>query len=80
MALVKLAIDYEFASRVWWQAGGQELWDAVNDGAQAVLLDEDIAHSWLAQAAAISGWNQGPDYAPHPITVSPVDEEDAALV
>jgi hypothetical protein len=80
MALVKLAIDYEFASRIWWRQGGQELWDAVNDGAPAVLLDEDLARSWLAQAAAISGWDEGRAYAPHPITMSAVDEEDAALV
>ena len=80
MALVKLAIDYEFASRIWWRQGGQELWDAVHDGAPAVLLDEDLARSWLAQAAAISGWDEGRAYAPHPITMSAVDEEDAALV
>lgn len=80
MPLVKLAIDYEFASKLWWETGGQELWDAVNDGATAVLLDEDLATSWLAQAAALPGWDEGPDYAPHPIVVSPVDDEDAALV
>ena len=80
MALVKLAIDYEFASQVWWKQGGQELWDAVNDGAPAVLLDADLAGSWLAQAAALPGWDEGPDYAPHPIAATPVDEEDAALV
>ena len=80
MPLVKMALDYEFASQIWWKEGGQELWDAVNDGAAAVLLDADLAESWLAQAAAIPGWSDGPDYAPHPITTSPVDEEDAALV
>lgn len=80
MALVKLAIDYEFESRVWWTAGGQELWDAIADGPGAVLLDESLAESWLSQAAAISGWAEGAEYAPHPITASPIDEEDAALV
>ena len=80
MALVKLAIDYEFASQIWWKEGGRELWDAVNDGSAAVLLDEDIAKSWLAQAASLPGWDDGPEYAPHPITMSPIDEEDAALV
>ncbi len=80
MALVKLAVDFEFESRVWWKEGGQELWDAINDGAAAVLLDEDIAQSWLSQAAALPGWDDGPEYAPHPIAVSEVDDDEAALV
>ena len=80
MALVKLAIDYEFASKTWWKEGGEELWDAVNDGLPAVLLDADIAQSWIAQAATIQGWDEGPEYAPHPITLSPIDDEDADLV
>ena len=79
-ALVKLAIDYEFESREWWDQGGQELWDAINDGSGAVLLDEDVAESWLTQAASVPGWDAGPEYAPHPIAQSSVDEEDAALV
>lgn len=80
MALMRLAIDYEFPSRVWWEKGGQELWDAINDGAAAVLLDEDLAQSWVQQAGGLPGWNDGPEYAPHPITVTPADPEDEALV
>lgn len=80
MALVRLAIDYEFPSRVWWEKGGQELWDAINDGAAAVLLDENLAKSWLEQAAGLPGWDEGPEYAPHPIVVAPAEPEDEALV
>lgn len=80
MALVKLAVDFEFESRVWWKEGGQELWDAINDGGAVVLLDSDVAESWVAQAATIPGWDDGAEYAPHPIAMSPIDDEDAALV
>lgn len=82
MGLVRLAIDYEFSSRDWWEKGGQDLWDAITDGSGAavVVLDEALADSWLAQARALPGWNAGPEYAPHPIASLPADEEDEALV
>ncbi|HJO24789.1 MAG: hypothetical protein QF890_01150 [Myxococcota bacterium] len=82
MALVRLAIDYEFSSRQWWDQGGQDLWEALADASEtaAIVLDEALADSWLAQAGSLPGWNDGPEYAPHPIAVSPADEEDEALV
>lgn len=82
MALVRLAIDYEFSSREWWEKGGQDLWEAIADasGAAVVILDDALADSWLAQARSLPGWNDGRDYAPHPVAVSPADEEDEALV
>ena len=80
MALVKLAIDFEFPSREWWESGGDALWDAINDGDGVVVLDRSVADSWLAQAAGLPGWDAGPEHAPHPIAVSDVDDEQAALV
>lgn len=76
--LVRLAIDYEHPSRLWWESGGQELWDAILESPddKDAVLDQALADSWLAQASAIEGWNDGPDYAPHPVVSHPVDEDE----
>ncbi len=76
--MVRLSIDFEFASQTWWERGGRELWEGIAEGfdGSSLVLDEALAESWLSQARAISGWDDGPDYAPHPIAVSPVDEDE----
>jgi len=76
--VVRLAIDFEFSSRTWWEAGGQDLWDALTEAfdGSGVVVDDDLAASWLAQASAIEGWGDGAEYAPHPIRLSPLDEDD----
>ena len=77
----KLSIDFEFSSREWWENGGQALWDAVTEGfdASGVLVDDDLADSWLAPARAIPGWDDGAEYAPHPIRASAISEDDIEL-
>jgi hypothetical protein len=77
-SMVKLAIDFEHASRVWWEKGGQDLWDGITEGfdGSSVVLDESIASSWLERARQLPGWDAGPEYAPHPVTVSPVNEDE----
>ena len=74
----RLSIDYEFSSRSWWENGGQEMWDALTEGFDrgGIVVDEHLATSWLAQAEKISGWNDGAEYAPHPISLGEVDEDD----
>ncbi len=76
--MIRLAVDFEFESRTWWDEGGQDLWDAITDGADesAVVLEESLAESWVAQAEKIEGWDDGHEYAPHPVSVSPVDEDE----
>jgi len=76
--MVRLAIDFEFPSRSWWENGGQELWDALTEAfdGSGVAVDDDLANSWLAQAREIDGWDAGAEYAPHPIRLSPVDEDE----
>ena len=76
--MLRLAIDFEFPSRTWWESGGQDLWDALTeafDGSN-VVVDDDLAASWLTQARAIPGWDEGAEYAPHPIRMSPLDEDE----
>ena len=77
----RLAVDFEHTSRTWWDGGGTELWEGITEGFDGsnVVVDDDLAKSWLAGARQIPGWDDGPEYAPHPITVSAVDEfeEDA---
>ena len=75
---VRLAIDYENSSKLWWQSGGRELWESIAEApdAPSIVVDESIADSWLAQAAQLPGWFDGPEYAPHPISKSPLDPDE----
>ncbi len=77
-AVVRLAVDFEHASRTWWDNGGEELWQGISEGfdGSSVVVDDDLAASWLAAAREIAGWSDGPDYAPHPITCRPVEEDE----
>lgn len=76
--MVRLAVDFEFPSREWWENGGQELWEGVAESADAakVVVDEDLARSWLAQASRIQGWNAGAEYAPHPVRAVPLSDDE----
>jgi hypothetical protein len=79
MSLVRLSIDFENTTKEWWEAGGRELWESLLDepDAASVVLDESLAGSWLEQAATIPGWDDGPDFAPHPVRPGDVaDDED----
>jgi len=78
MQLIRLSVDYEFPSHSWWDKGGRELWEAIAEGGDAasVVVDADLAQSWLEQARSVPGWADGPDYAPHPIAVSSVEEDE----
>lgn len=76
--MVRLSVDFEFASRTWWNSGGQELWDGIAEGfdGSAVILEENLAKSWLIQAREVPGWDDGHDYAPHPVGLSEIDEDE----
>jgi hypothetical protein len=77
----KLSVDFEHNSRRWWDAGGQALWDGIVEepGASSVVLDDDLAQSWLVQARCIPGWDEGPEFAPHPIAARPLADDDPEL-
>ncbi|MEE8314506.1 MAG: hypothetical protein V3R91_09295 [Myxococcota bacterium] len=80
--LVRLAIDFENPVKAWWENGGRELWEGLREGFEdnSVVLEESVAASWIAEAERVDGWRDGPDYAPHPITINPVaDDEDVRL-
>lgn len=76
--MVRLAIDFENTARGWWDAGGRELWEGVAEGfdTNAVLLDEALALSWLEEAARIPGWDDGPEFAPHPVSLRELDPDE----
>jgi len=76
--VVQLVIDFEFPSRAWWERGGQQLWEGIAESPDAakVVVDEDLAASWLAQAARIDGWDAGPEYAPHPVRAVNLADDD----
>jgi len=74
--MIRLSVDFENTSRVWWEQGGQELWEAITEGfdGNSVVIDASLGQSWLKNARKIPGWDDGPTYAPHPVTVAEVDE------
>ena len=74
--MVRLSIDFENTSKIWWDQGGKDLWDGITEGfdGSSVVVDESLAESWLETAQKIPGWNDGPEYAPNPVTVTEVDE------
>ena len=76
--MIKLAIDFENPGTEWWESGGRELWGAITEGFESneVAVDESIADSWLVQAARIPGWQDGPEFAPHPICLKQIDEDE----
>jgi len=76
--MIKLAIEFENPAKLWWKSGGRELWDSIAYGfdGNEVLVDDDVARSWIARAATIPGWDGGPSYAPHPVFVKPVTEDE----
>jgi hypothetical protein len=76
--MIRLAIDFECPAPEWWESGGRDLWDSLLEGFDNndVVLDEGIAQSVLDQCAAIPGWDGGPEYAPHPICIKPIDEDE----
>jgi len=76
--LVRLRIDFEHDSRVWWESGGQDLWEGAAEEFEqsAVVLERSLALSWLAEAARIPGWADGPEHAPHPVRMEPVDPDE----
>ena len=38
LTLVRLAVDFEFASRTWWEAGGDDLWQGIAEDVLVVLF------------------------------------------
>lgn len=78
MSMIKLVIDFDCASRTWWDNGGGDLWESVLEGFDNndVLLDKSIAESWLSAAAGIAGWEGGPEHAPHPIRLKELDDDE----
>ncbi len=78
--VIRLSHDFEHESRTWWENGGTELWEGITEGFEdsSVVVDDDLAASWLASASSVEGWNDGPDYAPHPITSRPLEDDEEA--
>src|SRR4026207_2154031 len=77
----KLSIDFEFSSRAWWENGGQGVWAAVTEGfdGRKGIVDAELASSWLERARAIPGWDDGAEYAPHPVRASALDDDELDL-
>jgi hypothetical protein len=79
--VTRLSIDFEHASRTWWESGGEDLWAGLtgDPGESHVVVDDDLAASWLEQARHIPGWDDGPAFAPHPVAASPLAEGEEDL-
>lgn len=78
MMLVRLVIDFENPAESWWENGGRDLWQSIAEGFDNhdVVLDESLARSWLSEAAKVPGWDKGPDFAPHPVALRPIEDDE----
>jgi hypothetical protein len=76
--MVRLAVDFENPGRLWWESGGRDLWEGLLEGfdTSSVVVDRSIADSWLAEAGRLPGWDGGPEWAPHPICIKSIDEDE----
>lgn len=76
--MMRLAIDFENPAATWWESGGRELWEGLLESFDGndVVVEAHLAQSWLAEASRIPGWEGGPEYAPHPICVKTIDEDE----
>jgi hypothetical protein len=76
--LVKLAIDFECPSPTWWKSGGRALWETLLESFDnsSVVVEESIALSWLNAAQKIPGWTGGHEFAPHPIVLKQIEEDE----
>lgn len=76
--MVRLAIDFENPATEWWEAGGRDLWDALLESFDGndVVVDQHLAESWLQEAARVPGWGGGPEYAPHPVRMKSINEDE----
>ena len=77
-SMVRLAVDFENPGKLWWESGGRDLWEALLEGFDTsnVIVDRTIAESWLAEAEKLPGWDGGPEWAPHPICLKSIDEDE----
>ncbi len=76
--LVRLAIDFENPGTRWWEGGGRALWESIVEGFDNndVVLEDSLARSWLVEAERLPGWDDGPEYAPHPIVLKEINEDE----
>ncbi len=76
--LVRLAIDFENPGTSWWEGGGRALWESIVEGFDNndVVLEDSLARSWLVEAERLPGWDDGPEYAPHPIVLKEINEDE----
>jgi hypothetical protein len=74
--MIRLSIDFENTSSSWWEQGGKDLWEAITEGfdGNSVVVDDNLAESWLKAASEIPGWDDGPEYARNPVNLTEVDE------
>lgn len=71
----RIAVDFENSAEAWWDAARSA------DGRPAamnvllytnetdVTVSDDAALDLIAWAESLPGWNDGPEHAPHPLTV-----------
>ncbi len=74
----RLSVDYENNSD-WWENGGQKLWELLNPHDPYkwnCYVTKSVLDGFMKRAEKIKGWSDGPAYAPHPILVQPLSQEE----
>lgn len=74
-----IAVDYKNSAERWWDAARNcialplSIGDLIVGDKDEVTLSEEDAAAALAWARSLPGWDGGPEYAPHPLTVHDTD-------
>lgn len=79
-AMVRLVIDMKNNAEEWWDGGGRDLWDMVNqqyDGTWGeVILPRENAEQFLLYAKKIPGWKSKSAISSVPIMMYDVDDDE----
>jgi hypothetical protein len=75
----RITVDKEFGADSWWDEAREaenrppQLDPLINAHQQEVVVEDDEVATIKKWCGSISGWNEGTEYAPHPLLFNPAD-------
>ena len=78
-AAMVVTVDEENNAEIWWDAAEADKTTPASfarlQGSQSmIVLSKSDAVEFVVWAMSLPGWNDGPSYAPHPLTIQPVTQ------
>jgi hypothetical protein len=75
MNMKRISVDWEFAAEDWWMAAQTDqhtpaaFAPMLADNTDSITVSDDEADQIIAWATNLPGWDDGPEYAVHPLIV-----------